>query len=87
MLNLLHQKHVGVLAHGRSVLSKRHHGQSSWGHINAWNGNAGHQSGIERRRENMGIDWMTGSELAQAIPPAFTEFIGKQLIAALSVAP
>lgn len=29
----------------------------------------------------MGIDWMTREELAEAIPPAYTEFIGKSLIA------
>jgi DNA (cytosine-5)-methyltransferase 1 len=31
----------------------------------------------------MGIDWMTRKELTQAIPPAYTEFIGRQLIAAI----
>jgi DNA (cytosine-5)-methyltransferase 1 len=31
-------------------------------------------------REVMGIDWMTRDELDQAIPPAYTEFIGDQLI-------
>lgn len=34
----------------------------------------------------MGIDWMTRKELAQAIPPAYTEFIGKQLMAFLEKA-
>ena len=28
----------------------------------------------------MGIDWMRGEELSQAIPPAYTEFIGSQLL-------
>lgn len=31
----------------------------------------------------MGIDWMSTKELSQAIPPAYTEWIGRQLIAAL----
>ena len=29
----------------------------------------------------MGIDWMTSNELAQAIPPAYTDFIGRVLVA------
>ncbi|MGH3610083.1 MAG: DNA cytosine methyltransferase [Pseudonocardiaceae bacterium] len=35
------------------------------------------------RREAMGIDWMTGAELSQAIPSAYTEWIGSRLLAAL----
>jgi DNA (cytosine-5)-methyltransferase 1 len=32
----------------------------------------------------MGIDWMTRAELSQAIPPAYTNWIGKQLMASLN---
>jgi DNA (cytosine-5)-methyltransferase 1 len=28
----------------------------------------------------MGIDWMTPAELVESIPPAYTEFIGHQLM-------
>jgi DNA (cytosine-5)-methyltransferase 1 len=47
-------------------------------------GHGGHiYHGVEDWREVMGIDWMTRDELAQAIPPAYTEFIGAQLMAHL----
>ena len=36
---------------------------------------------VSARREAMGIEWMAGTELSQAIPPAYTEWIGKHLIA------
>ena len=35
---------------------------------------------IAQWREAMGIPWMNGAELAQAIPPAMSEFLGRQLI-------
>lgn len=37
-------------------------------------------------RAAMDIDWMTGRELAQAIPPAYTHYIGEQLLAHIEVA-
>jgi DNA (cytosine-5)-methyltransferase 1 len=38
------------------------------------------------RRELMGIDWMVGRELCEAIPPAYTQYIGTQLAALLEAA-
>lgn len=42
---------------------------------------------LELRCAAMGIDWMTTDELSQAIPPAYTHFIGEQLIAHLQTTP
>ncbi len=38
---------------------------------------------VEQARVAMGIDWMTLAELCQAIPPAYTRFIGGALLDAL----
>lgn len=40
-------------------------------------------AGIDHARQVMGIDWMPMTSLSQAIPPAYTEYIGKQLLAQL----
>jgi DNA (cytosine-5)-methyltransferase 1 len=37
------------------------------------------------REEAMGIDWMTPAELVESIPPAYTEFVGEQLMAHVRV--
>lgn len=38
-------------------------------------------SSLEQGREAMGIDWMEWRELCEAIPPAYTEYLGHQLLA------
>lgn len=53
--------------------SSRRDGKRGFGDTAAW-------------KRAMGIDWMTAKELAQAIPPAYTEYIGRQLIEAIGVA-
>jgi DNA (cytosine-5)-methyltransferase 1 len=35
---------------------------------------------LQTQQNAMGIDWMTLSELSEAIPPAYTEHIGRQLM-------
>jgi DNA (cytosine-5)-methyltransferase 1 len=42
---------------------------------------------VANKLDAMGIDWMTGREVNEAIPPAYTEHIGRQLLAHLVDAP
>lgn len=44
----------------------------------------GRDFGAEAKRTIMGVEWMTREESREAIPPAFTEFIGAQLVAHLA---
>ena len=41
---------------------------------------AGNFSNVADAREAMGIDWLSRRPLAQAIPPAYTELIGEQIL-------
>ena len=40
---------------------------------------------LAEARAAMGIDWMSWRELTQAIPPAYTQFVGEQLLEHLAV--
>jgi DNA (cytosine-5)-methyltransferase 1 len=80
-----HVPHKDVLAKGGRSLAKRYAGHGVTGVVKEINRDsiAGHVAGIARARQVMGIDWMRRDELAQAIPPAMTEFLGTQLIRAV----
>lgn len=45
----------------------------------------GNFSGVDRAREVMGMPWANRDGLREAIPPTYTEFIGRQLMDALAV--
>ena len=46
----------------------------------------GHFSGVPRARREMECEWMNQGELAQAIPPRYTKWLGEQVIALLKEA-
>jgi DNA (cytosine-5)-methyltransferase 1 len=60
--------------HPHPVPSVAGHGTPSWVRKQL-----GYNPTIKQCREAMGIDWMNRGELSQAIPPAYTEFIGRRL--------
>jgi DNA (cytosine-5)-methyltransferase 1 len=47
-------------------------------------GNSRKPRNLEEAQTAMGIHWMSRRELSQAIPPAFSEFIGRQVMQTLS---
>jgi DNA (cytosine-5)-methyltransferase 1 len=48
---------------------------------------AGHCAPIQKCREAMGIDWMNREELAEAIPPDYSQLIGECVADALAMRP
>ena len=44
------------------------------------NGQRDRRATMAEKKKAIGIDWMVGSELTEAIPPAYTEWIGRQLM-------
>jgi len=79
-----HQKHTGVIAADRATIARRYSQNTgcSVGVIREISRNtiAGHIGGVEKARKAMDIDWMNQKEIGQAIPPVYTEYIGKYLM-------
>jgi DNA (cytosine-5)-methyltransferase 1 len=65
----------GLYASATTYLDKDGHARKREGHYRLSVGQAA-----------MGIDWMNRAELSQAIPPAYTRWIGEQLLASSLVA-
>lgn len=62
-----HLKHKGTVVSGYYVTVAGHGGDSKTFKLKDW-------------RKAMGIDWMSKPELIDAIPPAYTEWIGKEIM-------
>ena len=75
-----HKKHPLVHTHDRR---KAHFGKT-----NEWKDfvqvTGGGNSTLAAAREAMGIDWMSKAEINESIPPAYTRFIGLELLRHMS---
>lgn len=74
---LPHPRHDGRIGDGKYMTVTGHSGGSS--KRDGWkNGNT------EQAKIAMGIDWMTWAEMAESIPPAFSEFIGRRVFESMA---
>ena len=80
---LAHPRHQQTILGGR-LLNKRYSQTNGVTGVIPIVSVAGNTAGMMRYAPAaMGIDWMRREELTQAVPPAYTEFIGEQLLSVL----
>lgn len=68
-----HPVHDGKIGDGRYITVTGHSG--GYSNRDGWK-----NGGVADARKAMGIDWMTWREMAEAIPPAYSEFIVKKFL-------
>jgi DNA (cytosine-5)-methyltransferase 1 len=73
MVEPLHTPHRGTVHDGTYVTVAGHGGDNIKG-----------RGSRAAKQRAMGIDWMTDTELNEAIPPAYTEWVGLRLRAHLA---
>ena len=87
-----HERHTQVIGHGRMINDRRKGSLNNGSARGAWGIKqpivtvAGGQFKKADGERALGIDWMQKPELCDAIPPAYTEYIGRQLIVAMEKA-
>jgi DNA (cytosine-5)-methyltransferase 1 len=89
MMQPPHEKHTIVIGSGRGVNDRRKGTLNASSAKGAWGNQgiitvAGGQFAKADGEKALQIDWMTKEELAQAIPPAYSKFIGEQLMKVLA---
>ncbi len=68
-----HGIHDGKIGDGRYITVTGHSG--GYSNRDGWK-----NGGVADARKAMGIDWMTWREMAEAIPPAYSEYIAKKFL-------
>lgn len=78
-----HDRQTGrFLPTGRNIAAARA-GTGSHSRVVGNYGSLNYPGELEIRRRAMGIDWLPVDRLAKAIPPAYTEHLGRQLLASI----
>lgn len=74
LLSPPHPAHVQVIGAGRMLNDRDQENEDGWVSLLS-------KGTLRAASAATGIDWMRKAELTEAIPPAFTEWIGTQLLA------